>query len=109
MGYPMTLDRVIHRNGLATGDYDHPAEWALNVNLDSLGLVKSQEEFDQIMVDDYRRRIREYEQKARMLLGDLRRLEHDAVDEDGTCRIVASRSGVDPETVAVVIREFMRA
>ena len=109
MGYPMTFDRVIRRNNLGTGGYDDAAKWGLSVNLNNLGLMASGDEFDRVMVGEYRRRLREYEASAKMLLGDLRRLETDAIDERAVCAIVAERTKVDPETVAVVIREFLRS
>jgi hypothetical protein len=107
MGYPMTYQRVIHRNGLYEGDYDHlPPNLSVHVNLDNKGLV-TQDEFDKAMVDHYRERLRQYERTTRMLLGDLRRLEVDAVDEQATAQAVAHRTGIDAETVAAVLKEFM--
>ena len=42
-----------------------------------------------------------------MLLGDLRRLEADVIDEQGICQHIASRIGVDTDTVAAVLKEFV--
>lgn len=47
------------------------------------------------------------ENAAKMLAGDLRRLEQDIVDEGAICRDIACRSGLDEEIVAAVLKEFV--
>lgn len=42
-----------------------------------------------------------------LLLGDLRRLEEDTVDEKATCLYISRKTGIDVETVAAVLKEFM--
>jgi hypothetical protein len=81
MAYPMTYRRVLDRNHLQDGDYGQPpAGW--------------------------RHLTAELNQGFAMLAGDLRRLEHDAVDGQALCHEIAERSGQTPEVVASVLREF---
>ena len=81
MGYPMTWDRVIHRNGLC-GNYTRlrvgNAVWP---------------------TDDTNRNLL-------MICGDIRRLEQDSVDGQYATQLIAERAGVDKETVVRVLRSF---
>lgn len=96
MGYPMTYRRVVNRNYLGEGDYTTPSPRPLlNVNPDALP------EWAQSDVKNARSR-------WSMLLGDLRRLERDATDEQATCKHIARLTGIDPETVAIVLKEFFQ-
>ena len=52
-------------------------------------------------------RLRRYEESMRLLLGDLRRLEADAVDEAAICTYIAHRTGIDADIVAAVLKEFI--
>jgi DNA-binding NarL/FixJ family response regulator len=103
MGYPMTWQRVVNRNGLADGSYDAvPAAWApgnveKNVHAQAVSSV----------LEWRRERLEALAHKARMLAGDLRRLELDSVDEGATCKEIARRTGIDVDTVAAVLKEFM--
>lgn len=103
MGYPMTWQRIVRRNLLTDGDYGKaPIGWACDVNmntdLSALG--------HQTILEVRRERLLRYEQSARMLAGDLRRLERDAQDEQNICREVARRTGMDSDIVAAVLKEF---
>ena len=101
MGYPMTWARVINRNGLKEGDYDKaPWSWQVNLNLDIASI-------DKYIQDEMPKKLREYEGRIKILVGDIRRLEKDAVDENVICKIVAQRTGIDANIVAAVIKEFM--
>jgi hypothetical protein len=79
MGYPMTWKRFVNRNGLEDGDYENlPARWRSSINA----------------------------QGARMIVGDLRRLERDAQDECGLAMQIARRTAIDLDLVAAVLKEF---
>lgn len=49
-----------------------------------------------------------YENKARLLAGDLRRLETDTVDERATCLYISQKTGIDVNAVAAVLAEFIK-
>jgi len=109
VGYPMTWQRFIQRNGLVAGDYgDPPERLRANVNLKDHPLT-SQEEFDRTMAPFYRERIEDYQSWAGNMVGDLRRLVMDSLDEGEVCRIVGERSGIDRDVVAGVLKEFFNA
>lgn len=82
MGYPMTFQRVVNRNGLKDGSYEYPPSMWFG---DAEGLRK----------------------RAMLLAGDLRRLENDALDEQAICGHIADRTGIDRDTVAAVLKEFI--
>ena len=114
MGYPMTWRRVIGRNGLIEGGYTDPGRHKVNLNLDNPGLMNKdlpQEErvkkFQEHLGPDFAKLLKSNEQSWQALLGDLRRLEADVIDERGICQHIASRTGIDPDTVAAVLQEFM--
>lgn len=108
MGYPMTFKRLINRGRWNDGDYTKPPEaWQIQVNIGELGLIKTDEEFIQHLGPYWRKRLQEYETMSRSFAGDLRRLEKDAVDEDAYCNVIAQRTGVPSDIVAIVIKEFI--
>lgn len=95
MGYPMTFGRLLGRNGLKTGGYGTRMS---TVNLDGdSGLFARY----------WREALIHSDSKWGLLLGDLRRLEADAVDERAICKHVSQSTGIDEDTVAIVIKEFM--
>lgn len=97
MGYPMTYQRVINRNGLATGDYNQVSErYAKRVN------ITEPAAFTYVA-----KRVEEYEKQATLLLGDLRRLENDTVDENQIAKQITRKTGIDSGIVAAVLREYM--
>jgi len=111
MGYPMSYRRVINRNGLAEGGYDDktsppvspsafPGPDKFLPDVDYVALLRKELEHRRATIEDMWN-------KRRMLLGDLRRLELDSVDEHATCQSIALKTGIDAETVAVVLKEFI--
>lgn len=117
MGYPMTFRRVLHRNGFVDGDYtDPPERHRLRVNIDEPGLMTKANgdpafaddaEFFVAMGSIWRERLKTYDTALRALSGDLRRLEQDTVDEGSLCQQIVLRTGIDADTVAAVLAEFM--
>lgn len=102
MSYPMTYQRVIHRNGLADGDYEKPpGVWQCRVN------TREIDDINASVSKVRRKRLLEYENSVSILAGDLRRLEQDTRDERATCAYIAHRTGVDKEEVAAVLKEFL--
>jgi len=112
MGYPMTYRRILGRNRLGKGDYAvTPATPYPHVDFekDRCGFetwaaleraYRSNFKWQQ----EYRMGV---ENARSLLLGDLRRLEDDTVDEGAICKVVAEKAGVDPEVVAAVLKEWM--
>jgi hypothetical protein len=105
----MTYQRVLSRNRLGSGGYDEaPPEWQIRVPLEGGHVPEiSEDEAFLLRREVIAERLRSYEGAARMLLGDLRRLEQDTLDEGTTCRVIAGRTGLDPDTVAAVLKEFL--
>lgn len=103
MGYPMTWLRVIRRNGMERGDYER-AGWKWQANVNTQPLVDPRAHAD--ILEVRRERIQQYENAARLLFGDLRRLELDALDENSICHWIADRTVVAPDVVAHVLKEF---
>ncbi|MHB2015363.1 MAG: hypothetical protein ACYCW6_00285 [Candidatus Xenobia bacterium] len=97
----MTYRRVMSRNHFAAGDYgDPPRFWQPLANILESG---------DVYPDVAAARRTELESKAGMaalLAGDLRRLEHDAVDEQAICQEIVRRTGIDADSVAAVLKEF---
>lgn len=109
MGYPMTFQRVLNRNGLADGDYvNSPQRHAKNVNTDATTGTAGEDSFKIAIFPHLAQRVDGYEQAFKMLAGDLRRLEQDAVDENpnGVCGHIARQTGLEMEVVAMVLKEF---
>lgn len=110
-GYPMTLKRVINRNQLQDGDYQTlPKQWWFL--LQKPGPVDHLSAAQQIQTlasfyDHFINQLNNLEGKIKLLAGDLRRLERDAVDEDGICKYIAQKTQIDENTVAAVLKEFM--
>lgn len=94
----MTWRRIINRNGLKGGSYTDPGEWGVLVNMNTTEDVS--------MIPHYRNDLKRFEVKAKAFLGDLRRLEHDALDEKDLCQTISKKSGVDSDIVAAVLQEF---
>jgi hypothetical protein len=121
MGYPMTLKRVVNRNGLADGDYDQDptrSTWGrMNTRLavdaeemDRLrGVIPDWEPFLEKLIREWGKELNTQYGKWRSLAGDLRRLESDTVDEKSICELVAFRTHVGVDDVAAVLRAFMEA
>jgi hypothetical protein len=109
----MTYQRVVNRNHLNEGGYGDPGRHAINVNLGPDGYDHREDPngdaFTAAIFPHAATRLRDYERAFTMLLGDLRRLEHDAVDENvnGVCGYIAQRTGIESEVVAAVLKEFM--
>jgi hypothetical protein len=111
MGYPMTFQRFVKRNALDQGGYLHgaaklPLAWAIRVNIDQPGLLPPAE-LPATMWPYVVERVKEYERQVGNVLGDLRRLETDTMDERACCTFIAARTGVDPDVVAAVLKEFI--
>lgn len=116
MGYPMTWQRLMNRHRLAFGDYDtdgEPGRVAYAVGVEFPGNEAFLPEVDYVEVlrkhsEEQRLELVRQAMNWRSLLGDLRRLEKDAVDEGAICRYVAQETGVDADVVAAVLLSFMR-
>lgn len=103
MGYPMSWRRVISRNGLHEGDYaSPPVGWQVHVN------VREQDDAVDRVAAVRRERCLAYQRQASSLAGDLRRLEHDALDESAVCQSIVSKTGVAADDVAAVLQAFLR-
>jgi hypothetical protein len=115
MSYPMTYQRVIHRNGLHEGGYtDDPARRYSKVGPEYAFPERSkfaaEVDYEAILrgeIGNLRGEIDRLHGQRMSLLGDLRRLEADALDERAICQHIASRTGIDVETVAAVLQGFM--
>lgn len=107
MGYPMTFRRFVNRNALTKGDYGDAGRLRLLVNTRSRGLIKTEEEFVAYLGPRWRDELERMDQRHMGLLGDLRRLEQDAVDENAIARGISTRTGIDVEVVAAVLNEFV--
>ena len=105
----MTFQRVLRRNGLEQGDYDQtPERHRMGVVTVNIGETPP-EDFLRRQHFPMAQRLADYERAFRALTGDLRRLEHDARDEGGICRVISSRTGIDADVVAAVLMEFIGA
>src|SRR2546426_10077918 len=103
----MTYKRLINRNQLGIGGYteDLPQGWML-------GNVSEADEARNVevvlsLVKHRRETLVGLGHRMQMLLGDLRRLEQDTIDEGSTCKYIAYRTGIDAEVVAAVLKEFI--
>lgn len=110
MGYPMTFKRLVNRNRLE-GDYGTKMTGINTRPWDRIFLDSFQSDVDRIdvLLDHAAALSRELEslnQRWGAVMGDLRRLEKDAVDEQALCQQIASRTGVDRDLVAIVLKEF---
>ena len=108
MGYPMTWKRLLHRNGLTDGDYTTaPQMWGKRVNTRDKGMLETDDALLAVVAPSLRERVEQYDRQSRNFAGDLRRLELDARDEGAVCAEVARRTGIEADTVAAVLAEFM--
>lgn len=108
MGYPMTFRRVLNRNRINTGDYqgELPSPWGINLNLDN-EMLAPRDVFVQTIHPHLVERIKLYETNVRSLLGDLRRLEQDAIDENCLCKEISRQTGLNVDDVAAVLKAFI--
>lgn len=101
MGYPMTWQRIVNRNGLADGDYGKaPDRWALNCNMTKDPSLAAG------MADHWRQELERKDRQIMTFAGDLRRLENDVRDEGIVCQRIAHRIQIEPDVVAAVLKEF---
>lgn len=103
MGYPMTFGRFVNRNDLV-GDYGTRLS---TVNLGPGASTLSEAEFNTALAPHWREALVNADMRWGQMLGDLRRLEHDAQDEGSLCVRISNRIGVDPDVVGAVLKEFM--
>lgn len=104
MSYPMTWQRVVKRNGLEDGDYG-VTPTAIHYDV---AVNKNPADDGEPMVAQVRREaLVRLTGRFQNLAGDLRRLERDSQDERATCKYIAARIGVDEDTVAAVLKEFL--
>ena len=103
MGYPMTYKRVINRNGLADGDYDTPPQRAPFWHFNNKPEVLIH------MLPEISKKIDTTLNAYANLCGDLRRFERDTLDEApfGPVARIAARTGISPDVVAGVLKEFL--
>lgn len=110
MGYPMTYRRVVNRNrlvgdygarmsGINTKPWDHELLAKLNENVDRVEVLLSH-------CETLDREIDSLNGRWSAIVGDLRRLEADTLDEHACARI-ADRVGCDADTVAAVLGEWI--
>jgi hypothetical protein len=106
MGYPMTYQRVISRNGLADGDYGTlPTRWAGPL---SGGPTTYRDDPEwQRTFEMWAAERKQLAGRIQSIAGDLRRLEGDALDEQAITVYIVNKTGVDMDTVALVLRAFM--
>lgn len=113
----MTFRRVINRNGLTGkpteiyGETGYSAKISL-WDTDSIRKVYGYPNNDGSNIVGFTMKqlcdeIDKINQKWGLLMGDLRRLEMDAVDESAISKQIATRTGLDPEVIAIVLKEFM--
>lgn len=98
----MTYQRVINRNGMH-GDYGTKLS---SVNLDFPGTL-SDEKFKQVMAEHWQSALKFSDAHWGNVMGDLRRLEKDTVDEHTVCQHIATVTNINAEIVAVVLKEFL--
>src|SRR5260370_21845143 len=111
MGYPMTYQRVIGRNRLSDGNYTQaPIAW----HASGTAIVDPQTLEKDVLVHvigEWKKAINDqaeaFNGRLRLLVGDLRRLELDTIDEGSINAYIAQRTGLDQEIVAAVLKEFM--
>jgi hypothetical protein len=118
----MSWQRLINRNGLKDGDYGQaPERWASLTNTSAREPLPP-EAFDavpegereavvlnstQSLSNHRAERVIRYENQAKSLAGDLRRLEKDIVDEGALCKEIARKVNMDADIVAAVLKEFV--
>ena len=110
MGYPMTYQRVIHRNRLHEGGYDAERVGPFTVAEQSIADMtdEARAALFRHMAETQHERIVSMVRARNLILGDLRRLEVDSIDEGATVAYIANRTEADPEIVTAILREFLR-
>jgi hypothetical protein len=112
MGYPMTYRRILGRNRLGKGDYAvTPAALYPYVDIDKENCgFKSHEALERAYRGNFKWQ-QEYrisvENARSLLLGDLRRLEDDTVDEVAICQVIANKTALALDVVAAVLKEWI--
>jgi hypothetical protein len=112
----MTFRRLLHRNGLDKGDYIDGGDYR-NLLRPVLQPFPPKGRFPDCTDARYVEMLHEHidllgkalfgwDQWRQLILGDLRRLEADALDERALCQEVARSTGVDADVVAAVLQEF---
>ena len=99
----MSYQRVVRRNHLV-GDY--ASSKLITVNVDNFPDLDP-DDIARMMHPHYVEAIKGANARWSMLQGDLRRLEDNATDENAICTYIANRTSLDPDTVAVVLKEFL--
>lgn len=113
MGYPMSYQRVLNRNRLHDGSYDtEPVDWfapgtAVAWSVVDDGNYENVLAFAQGMAESYNGAAKRYNAKVRLLMGDLRRLEADTVDEGAICQRIVADTGLSLDDVAAVLKLWM--
>ena len=102
----MTFRRFVRRNRLDRGDYGDPGDHAVGVNLESVSPITGEDQREHFLPLWTQRLVR-YENEFKALLGDLRRLEQDALDERAIVSLIVRRTGLDSDAVAAVLQEFL--
>lgn len=109
MGYPMTLRRVLDRNGLRDGDYGQVPQ-ALR-HTAPVTVASASDEFKLANYFGNERLAKEsadtWNGRLALLAGDLRRLERDTLDEGAICKRISERTGVDADSVAAVLKAYL--
>lgn len=107
MGYPMTWRRVMDRNRVRDGDYgDVPFTCPL-VSIQPSWIPEASEHQLAGLAETFQEENAKQKARVGQLLGDLRRLERDTLDEKATVVVIADQTGVDPDDVAAVLRAFL--
>lgn len=98
----MTFKRFINRNYLH-GDY---GDSKVTANLDHAGAM-STDEFLQVLAPHWLSELKRQQNLWSLVLGDLRRLEKDTVDENYICAAISRQTGIDVNDVAAVLIAYM--
>jgi len=112
MSYPMTWQRVVNRNRLQDGDYGSKMSGLNTKPWDREVLARFNDDADRVDLllgqrETVCREIDTLNNRWGALLGDIRRLEQDVVDEQAIAKQIAHRLGIADDFVAAVLKEFM--
>lgn len=95
MGYPMTWQRILNRNGISfdkdSASFTPGSGWNLSGHTAPVLVLE----------------ISRAQSSCRALIDDLRRLTSDTVDERWICDEIYRRTGIEQDVVAAVLKEFM--
>lgn len=110
MGYPMTWQRIVNRNRLTEADYGDKVS---GFNTEGVRKLHGYSENDgthlaEQMVTMACNEIDQANSRWSLLVGDIKRLGTDAVDEVAICNYIAGRTGFQTEVVAAVLKEFFQ-